>query len=218
MPSLTIQTGPAKGRTFVLTGQKQSIGREGDIQVLDTAASRKHAEIFPLGERLLIRDLDSMNGTCVNDMKIDKEVVLRQGDRIRIGSSLLLYAEGAEQPVEFVQDTAQPDSSTVEIRLGDMAAQVVSGDKAAAGAMTRLFTMYEVARVLGRETSLQGVADKLVELTMASVKPTYCYMFIRDDTGGNLVPKAWRDPHRKTRRQISRSIVMRAMQHRHSIL
>ena len=57
MPSLIIKTGPARGRVFKLTGETQSIGREGDIQVLDTAASRKHAEIFKLGEMFLIRDL-----------------------------------------------------------------------------------------------------------------------------------------------------------------
>ena len=221
MPNLIIQSGPAKGRSFKLTGEPQSLGREGDIQILDTAASRKHAEIFSLGDMRFIRDLDSRNGTFVNDAKITKETPLRMGDRIRLGSSTLLFEEAApgEHAVEFVQDEADV-SGTVEIKLGDKAAHVVAGDEAAGdkSTMGRLFTMYEVARVLGRETTLHGVVDKVLGLAMTAAKPTYCYIFLRDEASGNLRPAVWRDPMQLERRQISKSIVMRAMQLRHSIL
>jgi len=221
MPSLIIKTGPARGRVFKLTGGTQSIGREGDIQVLDTAASRKHAEIFKLGEMFLIRDLQSRNGTFVNDVKIAKETALHFKDRIRIGSSLLLFDKvpTGDQAVEFVHDEPAVNS-TVEIHLGDKAARVVAdaAGTRAGSTMGRLFTMYEVARVLGRENKLQGVVEKVLDLAVASVKPTYCYIFIRDEATGNLSPKAWRDPMKARRREISRSIVTRAMHLRHSIL
>jgi HD-GYP domain-containing protein (c-di-GMP phosphodiesterase class II)/pSer/pThr/pTyr-binding forkhead associated (FHA) protein len=221
MPVLTIETGPAKGRTFELAGKTQSIGRSGDIQILDTAASRKHAEIFKLGEMRFIRDLDSRNGTYVNEVRISKETPLRVGDRIRIGSSLLVFGKEPDEGerVEFVQDSGIAES-TVEIKLGEQAARVVSGNEPAKteSTMGRLFTMYEVARTLGRETSLQGVVDKVLDFAMNAVQPTYCYIFIRDESTGNLSPKAWRDPQRLQRREISRSIVMRAMRMRHSIM
>ena len=221
MPSLTIQSGPAKGRVFPVTGDPQSIGRDGNIQLLDTAASRKHAEIFTLGDALFIRDLESRNGTYVNDRKIESETPLRAGDRIRIGASLLVIEpdRADEQPVEFVHDTAAAVASTVEIKLGDRASVISSGDKVrSSSTMVRLFTMYEAARLLGRETSLRGVLDKVLDLAAASVKPSYCYIFLRDEVTGTLVPKAWRDPERRRRRKVSRSIVLRAMQLRHSIL
>jgi len=221
MPDLIIQSGPGKGRSFKLTGEPQSIGRDADIQILDTAASRKHAEIFTLGDMLFIRDLDSRNGTFVNDAKIAKETPLRIGDRIRIGASLLVFSETAEgeHAVEFVQDDG-PVSSTVEIKLGETAAKVVGGTETATdkSALGRLFTMYEVARTLGSEITFQGVVDKVLDLAMASAKPTYCYIFIRDEASGNLKPQVWRDPMQLKRRQVSKSIVMRAMQLRHSIL
>ena len=220
MPNLIIQSGPGKGRSFKLSGEPQSIGRDGDIQILDTAASRKHAEIFTLGDMLFIRDLDSRNGTFVNDAKIAKETPLRIGDRVRIGASLLVCSETVEgeHTVEFVHD--EPVSNTVEIKLGETAAKVVGGAEAATdkSALGRLFAMYEVARILGSETTLPGVVDKVLDLAMASARPTYCYIFIRDEAGGNLKPRVWRDPMQLKRRQISKSIVMRAMQLRHSIL
>ena len=222
MTNLIIQSGPAKGRSFKLTGEPQSLGREGDIQILDTAASRKHAEIFLLGDMHFIRDLDSRNGTFVNKAKIAKETPLRVGDHIQIGSSLLLFEQATpgEHAVEFVQDEADGGGGTIEIKLGDKAAQMVAGEEAAGdeSAMGRLFTMYEVARLLGRETTLPGVVDKVLGLAMSASKPSYCYIFIRDEASGNLRPAVWRDPMQLKRRQISKSIVMRAMQLRHSIL
>ena len=221
MPNLIIRSGPAKGRSFTLTGEPQSLGREGDIQILDTAASRKHAEVFLLGDMHFIRDLDSRNGTFVNKVKIAKETPLRVGDHIQIGASLLLFEQATpgEHAVEFVQDEAG-GGDIIEIKLGDRAAQMVAGEEASGGESTmgRLFTMYEVARALGRETTLPGVVDKVLGLTMSAAKPTYCYIFIRDEASGNLKPAVWRDPMQLKRRQISKSIVMRAMQLRHSIL
>jgi hypothetical protein len=218
MPRLTIESGPAEGRSFELTRDRQSIGREGEIQVLDTAASRQHAEVFTVGDDYFVRDLDSRNGTFVNGVKIDERAPLHAGDRIRIGSSLLVFGERSDagQGVRFVQDKAP--NQTVEIRLGQTAELV--GERGAAGSetMERLFTLYEVARLLGRENTLQGVAEKVLDAAMTAVRPTYCYIFIRDENTGNLSPKAWRDPHRLKRREISRSIVTRAMKHRHSIM
>jgi putative nucleotidyltransferase with HDIG domain len=220
MPRLTIESGPAKGRSFELTGEPQSIGREGQIQILDTAASRKHAEVFAVGENYFVRDLDSRNGTFVNDAKITGRTRLQIGDRVRIGSSLLVFGQrpDADQGVQFVQD--QAPNRTVEIRLGQKAELVAdaTGPPKTSQTMTRLFTLYEVARVLGRENTLQGVAEKVLDAAMTAVQPTYCYIFIRDGNTGNLSPKAWRDPHRLKRREISRSIVTRAMKHRHSIM
>ncbi len=218
MPILTISTGPARGRVFRLADDAQSIGREGDVQILDTSASRKHAEVFSLGGMYFIRDLASRNGTFVNDSRITEETPLRPGDRIRIGSSTLMFTSGDEaaDAVEFIQD-ARPGNSTVEIRLGERAAVMVAGPRDGS-TMDRLFTMYEVSRALGSENTLQGVIDKVLTVATAAVKPTYCYIFIRDEATGHLAPRAWRDPQRLKRREISRSIVTRAMRLRHSIL
>ncbi len=221
MANLVIQSGPAKGRSFELTGESQCLGREGDIQILDTSASRKHAEVFTLGDLLLIRDLGSRNGTYVNGKKIDKETALRPGDRIRIGSSTLAFEETrpSEHAVEFINDE-DTVAAAVEIKLGDKAAEVVAGGKEPADQSTlgRLFTMYEVARILGSETTLRGVVEKVLGLATTAARPTYCYIFIRDEASGNLKPEVWRDPMQIKRRRVSKSIVVRAMQLRHSIL
>jgi pSer/pThr/pTyr-binding forkhead associated (FHA) protein len=63
-------------------------GPESDIRVLDPQASRMHARVTRKGERFSIRDLGSSNGTRLNGKSVEGEMVLRLGDRIRIGETV----------------------------------------------------------------------------------------------------------------------------------
>ena len=83
-----------------LAGDKYAIGKEltlgrgekADVQVDDTLVSRVHVRIFQHENgSYLIEDLASRNGTQVNGMGVTRRV-LTYGDRIQIGSSLLLFA------------------------------------------------------------------------------------------------------------------------------
>jgi len=67
-------------------------GEKADIQVEDTLVSRVHVRIFQHENgSYLIEDMESRNGTQVNGMAVTRRV-LTYGDRIQIGSSLLLFA------------------------------------------------------------------------------------------------------------------------------
>ncbi len=58
-------------------------GKDSDIVIPGTHLSRHHAEFSSEGTVLRIKDLNSVNGTYINDKPI-KEVVLHSGDRLRI--------------------------------------------------------------------------------------------------------------------------------------
>ncbi|MGB5682249.1 MAG: FHA domain-containing protein, partial [Polyangiales bacterium] len=73
-------------------------GEQADVRIDDTLVSRVHARIFTHDNgSFVIEDLQSRNGTLVNGMAITKQV-LTYGDRIQIGSSLLLFAH--HDPIE----------------------------------------------------------------------------------------------------------------------
>lgn len=83
--------GVAKELTFELDASTPiRLGRGGhcDFVVRDPTVSRVHAEIRVESERVILQDLDSTNGTFVNDVRTEKEVV-NLGDRIRLGSAEL---------------------------------------------------------------------------------------------------------------------------------
>jgi signal transduction histidine kinase/CheY-like chemotaxis protein len=67
-------------------------GDKADVKLDDTLVSRIHARIFQHENgSYVIEDLESRNGTLVNGMASSKQI-LTYGDRIQIGSSLLLFA------------------------------------------------------------------------------------------------------------------------------
>jgi len=76
---------------FVVSSGATTVGREGtDIVIADDTISSRHCEIEARGGEFFLRDLDSSNGTFVNDERI-RSVQLSSGDRIRIGQSLLAF-------------------------------------------------------------------------------------------------------------------------------
>jgi pSer/pThr/pTyr-binding forkhead associated (FHA) protein len=87
---LQINAGPAAGTTFELVGT-MTIGREGaDIAVEgDTEMSRRHARLRVDGQRVLVEDLGSTNGTFLDRAKVVQPTPVATGTPIRIGKTVL---------------------------------------------------------------------------------------------------------------------------------
>jgi class 3 adenylate cyclase len=100
MWSITITSPKSKPLQIKLTSGKMMIGRmvASDIVIDDTAASRRHAEIFydSMTEMIGINDLKSSNGTYVNRQKISGFYRLHDGDVIRIGQTEMHLAKMTE--------------------------------------------------------------------------------------------------------------------------
>jgi FHA domain/Domain of unknown function (DUF1707) len=64
-----------------------TIGRssECDCMVTHPSTSRRHAELRRAGERWLLRDLGSRNGTRLNGMRVTEETEVRPGDHVSFG-------------------------------------------------------------------------------------------------------------------------------------
>lgn len=94
-PRLVAIAGKLKGRVFDIAGPT-ILGRQEGVQVHidDPKASREHAKVFKQGADICIVDLNSRNGTLVNDAKITKRV-MHEGDEIVIGETRLRYESGA---------------------------------------------------------------------------------------------------------------------------
>ena len=84
--------GPRKGEIFPVNDSGLSIGRDpsNSVAILDSALSRHHCQIEIRGNTFALRDLDSSNGTLLNGAQL-KEMVLREGDEIRIGASTFAF-------------------------------------------------------------------------------------------------------------------------------
>jgi hypothetical protein len=80
------------GRRHSVTRARTVIGRgsDADITIGDAGSSRKHVEILWDGERAMMRDLGSTNGTKVNGEKV-REAALPSETTITIGRTDLVF-------------------------------------------------------------------------------------------------------------------------------
>jgi hypothetical protein len=94
---LVIRGGEEEGTYFVLSSSVTSIGRhaDSDIALDDITVSRRHSEVHHSAGKYIVQDAGSLNGTYVNQRRIDV-VELRQGDELQVGKYRLVFLESAE--------------------------------------------------------------------------------------------------------------------------
>ena len=95
------------------TGESLSIGRlaDNDVFIVDDSISSRHAEISGVEGAMVLRDLDSTNGTFLNREQITGEHPLGEGDEIYFGGVRTVFMEpsGAEVDEPEVAVVATPD-------------------------------------------------------------------------------------------------------------
>jgi pSer/pThr/pTyr-binding forkhead associated (FHA) protein len=95
---LVVISGPNFAHRYELTRDVTTVGRraESDIRLSGARVSRRHAEIYRLGDRFAIKDQDSTNGTFYENRRIFKETTLLPYDELRIGSIGLVFVQGGD--------------------------------------------------------------------------------------------------------------------------
>ena len=75
------------GHEHQLRGETTTIGRavECDIVITSKRVSREHARLVRDGRHVMLEDLNSTNGTFLNDERILEPVELRDGDSVGVG-------------------------------------------------------------------------------------------------------------------------------------
>lgn len=89
--SLVVVSGNDPGKIFPIEKPRVTIGRMAcDINLEDNELSRQHALIAIRGTTARIEDLDSTNGTFVNEAQIN-QVVLDDRTEFRLGNHTLMF-------------------------------------------------------------------------------------------------------------------------------
>ena len=95
MAKLVILNQGMTGRTFELTAERTTVGRVEDntFQIGDGSVSSHHAEILIRGADIVVRDLNSTNGSFISNEKIT-ESVLKPGQILRFGQVEMRIDDG----------------------------------------------------------------------------------------------------------------------------
>ena len=107
MTKLVILTQSLAGRSHELNADRTTIGRVEDnaFQIAEQSVSSHHCEVLLRGGDVVIKDLDSTNGTFINDERIT-EGVLKLGQTLRLGQVELRLETGTVgAPTTFAPST-----------------------------------------------------------------------------------------------------------------
>jgi pSer/pThr/pTyr-binding forkhead associated (FHA) protein len=114
MAKLIITTGPDAGKELPLS-DTQIIGRlpSNAIPIKDEGSSRQNTRIYRAGGKFSVIDLNSKNGTFVNNEQIQR-ADLKDGDEVRIGTTAFRFvAEPADaEPGKGARTPAGPGKLT----------------------------------------------------------------------------------------------------------
>ncbi|MFB1481262.1 diguanylate cyclase [Corallococcus sp. RDP092CA] len=88
--------GPELGKKYVLEETEFTIGRDQHNHIvvdLDNV-SRRHARIWGRQGKMYVEDLQSTNGTYLNDREVLQAQPLRSGDLVKVGGSIFKFLDG----------------------------------------------------------------------------------------------------------------------------
>ncbi len=220
--TLLVVQGVDQGARFEIGLEPIIVGRgtRSGIRILDTEVSRSHAQFRYDGEKCIVEDLGSSNGTLVNGRPI-RRTVLKNGDRVQIGRSQLAYQDdSAVDNSAFKVDLhVEPESqssivSELEQNAGDTLLRQARGSdsRQVARSLQNLRTLYRISEEAVRSSmSLSQLLRRILDLTLEAVGADRgCILLDSPSEDRKLVPQALSyrsqsaDP---SRMPVSRSIV-----------
>ncbi len=120
IPHLTVIKGPDLGRHLTIPAGGATLGRSSrnDLTLNDPVLSRQHCRFDFEENTLQVADLESANGTLVNNQEIKAPTRLKAGDQVLIGNTLLVVthasgsAAASDAAAPTAADAAAPEETT----------------------------------------------------------------------------------------------------------
>ena len=234
MAFLELVKGSVPGTKFELDGERAIIGRSADCEVpIDVpAVSRRHAAILRERGNYFVEDLQSRNGTFLNDKRVTERSRLGEGDQLLIcdqefrfhtghGTGILNPLRNLDESsmAEIVDDTKDAGRASV------MATLDVSGGSASWGISAKpevkLGALIEITNALAQTLSVNDILPKILDsLFKIFTQADRGFIVMRPKADGPLVPVAvkTRRPGDEERMRISRTIVEEAIKSRKAML
>src|SRR6185295_17666290 len=187
--------GPDKGRRYELPDAPALVGRESrQLPLSDNTVSRRHCELVPQNGDWELHDLGSSNGSYVNGIRVTGQQVLKLGDQIRVGRTLMVF--GAQPGVtrtsggnvNLAGAEAGMDSAIVAAVPSNEDSMVLAVPEPAAAAMNNLRVLYQLSALLGGSFDEDQVLEVVMDLVFEHVKADRGIVLMLDERIGELRP------------------------------
>jgi HD-GYP domain-containing protein (c-di-GMP phosphodiesterase class II) len=199
-----IRSGREAGRAVSLTsGQTLTFGRlkSCDVQLDDESVSRRHCTMQARDTVCVVTDLQSANGTFVNDHRVGT-ADLKPGDVLRVGSTVVELVDPAGAAEIEREPTATALTFLGELRGQTLVRKAVDPTKLEfltelskrqderallESAQRYLSTLHHVSDVLSRESGVEGVFDSILSELLEVTKGDRAAILMRE---ANAAPDA----------------------------
>jgi adenylate cyclase len=217
LPKLIVKQG-GHTRELPLIKDNLCIGRtpENDIELKDSLISRRHTSIVKKGDRYVVYDLGSSNGTFVNRERVEMKT-LENGDVIKLGDSEITFFEdertrppptplparsedrkipdiyGSQQIVQHVDDIAESysfdisDALSKGLSLKDIRREV-GGEKAAKDSKM-FFILFQVGKALSTAPTLDEMLATATKLIFEVINAERGVILLRGIGGSDLAAR-----------------------------
>lgn len=217
-----VRSGKEAGRTVAVSvGQTISLGRLKGCEVVvdDEAASRKHCTITAREDACVVADLQSANGTFVNEQRITS-IELQKGDAIRIGSTVIellgghaTASVGAPPSLNIVESRSQTlvQRAVDPTKLEFLSQIYKRKDEAHLLESTQkyLSTLHKVSDILSRAIGVEALFDSIVAAVLDVTGGARAAILIRNKASGavDMVTVRTTDGQASGEVTLSRSVV-----------
>ena len=233
MASLFVIQGRDQGKRFELREPAIALGRDqqNTIQLHDVEVSRHHAEIRQADDGYILVDLESSNGSFVNNQPASSQQ-LRSGDRIQLGRTLMIFTDVEDtsphllDEVDIVAQRQESPSRILKSLSHDEGSRILTPGEISespwlARARSNLQVMYHTALAVSHTLDIDQLLQRILELIFEWVEADRGCLMLVDPETDELLPKARRNRRgvqSEDKMEISRTILDYVLQHKEGVL
>ena len=223
--------GPDKGQRFRVKQDRDTIliGRASDATPLtDYTVSRRHAELKRSGRSWMLDDLRSANGTYLNEKRLERPTRLKDGDKIRMGATILVW-DGSEGETVGASSTIAADF--VDLDAGGTAGGAIIGtvsagddsmilaSPAAAEAVRSWRVISTLLDAVGAALTPTQLTQRVLDLVFEEVPADRGFILLHNEKTGKMDLEAIRALDEKEDRvRAGRNIVDHVVEKREGVL
>jgi pSer/pThr/pTyr-binding forkhead associated (FHA) protein len=224
-PRLVAISGPQSGTTFPLSGEEMIIGRDSSnwICITDPSSSRKHCMFSRNGDELVVKDLESRNGTFVNGIPI-RERILKQADRIDVGDSSFLYLLQDDKTAASPYGLSDLGVlSTTRLRIEDTTylhpQKLLSATSLTERIAGGLETVLEFSRAVQSSRDAEALQQKLLESVLLNTPADRASVSLFDGETNEIISVCVRHKNlQESEFPLSRTVLRLVVQDRSALL
>jgi len=209
-----------------------TIGRSksNDIVLNEQLVSRKHAELRKEGMNYYIVDLESANGTVLNDSPILRQQI-NHGDSIKICGSKLFFKneekikatsishEKDKQPIVSSLQYDRIIDESVFIKPKTVETDAVQSDMEKNNKI--LYVLYQISWELSRTSDFDKLLHTIMDLIFQIIDADYGFVAVLGENEDELIPKVvkYRDAYAKKQNfRVSKTIMKKVIREKSSLL